>query len=97
MHIRGSIELLLLGNLFTMPLNCFSAEKEAGQELPSKSPNDKLPVRTPTDEERLKLGENEVPKSGLYEHDSHAACHRHVFDPHACSRSTKRWTNVIER
>lgn len=77
MNIRAIVGVSLLALIFILPAPCFSAEEEApGQEPPSKSPDGKYLVRSPNEEQREKLKEDEVPKLGLYEQPSgrHVEC-----------------------
>jgi hypothetical protein len=78
MNLRTVIEISLLSLLCFLqpPCLCLSAEEEAAKELPSHSPDQTFLIRMPNEAEREKLGENDLPKPGLYEVKSgrHVAC-----------------------
>lgn len=76
MKIRAHVEVVLLSLLFLLPPQWISADDEAGKELPSQSPDGKFLIRTPNEAERKTLGENDVPKPGLFDVKSgrHVAC-----------------------
>jgi hypothetical protein len=75
---RAVLMLALLCHLALLPRPFFAQNEEevTGESPPSTSPDGKFLVRLPNDEQRLKLGENDVPKPALYEVKTgrHIAC-----------------------